>query len=118
MKKLAFFFLVFFVACTAQQEEVQIPLIPEDQMILLIADLATADAMVELEALPTNKIIYQKKMSFYKGIFEKHEVSQEEFEQSFLVYSRDLVAFDLMYDKVLEELSLRELNLLKEDQDE
>lgn len=87
-------------------------------MILIIADLATADAMIELEALPTNKIIYQKKMSFYKSIFEKHQISQEEFEQSFIVYSSDLIAFDLMYDKVLEELSLRELNLLKEDKDE
>lgn len=83
-------------------------------MVDIMVDLAISDAMVEHELLPTNQLIYQKKLTFYNNVFEKYGTSAEEFEESYRIYAEDLKHLDQMYDKVLEKLSEKEIELKSE----
>lgn len=112
MKNILIFLLLNgFIACQSAKQETTIANIPEDEMIAIMVDLAVSDAMVDHELLPTNKLIYQKKLTFYASIFEKHGYTYDEFEEAFLIYSQDLVHLSEMYDEVLEELSKKEIEL-------
>jgi hypothetical protein len=108
MKNYGFFFLIFLLSC-ANNVKVESPIIPKDAMIAIMADLAISDAMVENEMLPNNKLIYQKKLSYYESIFKKHQYTSDDFYQSYKIYSQDLQAFSLMYDEVTEEINKIEL---------
>ncbi len=108
---LIFFLFTALAACqTAEQARTE-AIIPEDEMIAIMVDLSMSDAKVEHELLPTNKLIYQKKLTFYKSVFEKHGYTAEEFEEAYLIYGQDLSHLSEMYDKVLEELSKIEIEL-------
>jgi len=112
MKNVVFFFLsIVLFACNNTADVLKTLKIPEEEMISIMVDLAISDATVEHELLPTNQLIYQKKLTFYKGIFEKYGYTYEEFEESYIIYSEDLVHLSAMHDKVLEELSKKEIEL-------
>ena len=112
MNKLIFFFLLLAFSCDSGDKETgEIPVIPKDEMIAIMVDLAVSDAMVENELLQTNQLIYQKKLGFYKDIFEKYGYTQEEVISSYEIYSQDLEELNAMYDLVLETLSKQEIEL-------
>ena len=112
MKNIVFFFLfTVLYACNSNDDILKTAKIPEDEMISIMVDLAISDAKVEHELLPTNQLIYQKKLTFYKVIFEKYGYTYEDFEEAYKLYSKDLVHLSAMYDKVLEELSKKEIEL-------
>ena len=112
MKNIVFFFLfIVLFACSNHDDILKTAKIPEDEMISIMVDLAISDAKVEHELLPTNQLIYQKKLTFYKGIFKKYGYTYVEFEEAYKLYSKDLVHLSAMYDKVLEELSKKEIEL-------
>ena len=112
MKKAAIFLLFLSnYACQPNAESSPKPELSEEKMVAIMIDLAISDAMIEHELLPTNQLIYQKKLSFYEDVFERHGTSTEKFVKSFKIYSEDLKQMDAMYDRVMEELSEKEIEL-------
>lgn len=112
MKKATIFLLYILIyACQPGPENTPKPELSEEKMVAIMIDLAISDAMIEHELLPTNQLIYQKKLSFYEDVFERHGTSTEKFVQSFEMYSLDLKQMDAMYDRVMEELSEKEIEL-------
>ena len=112
MKKAAIFLLFLSIyACQPDSESSPKPELSEEKMVAIMIDLAISDAMIEHELLPTNQLIYQKKLSFYEDVFERHGTSTEKFVKSFKIYSEDLKQMDAMYDRVMEELSEKEIEL-------
>lgn len=103
---------MFLCSCGEWQEKSDVPpSIGESEMIKIMVDLAISDAMVEVEMLETNKLIYQKKLSFYASIFEKHGFTENEFISSYEIYSEDLTHLSAMCDSVLTIISTKEINL-------
>ncbi len=112
MKNLIFFFLLILSACQNNKTNAtEQAIIPKDVMIDMLVDFAILDASVENDNLKSNKAIYQKKLSYYVGVFEAYQYTEEDFHQSYEIYSNDLIEFDLMYDQVLEKLSIKEAEL-------
>lgn len=112
MKKLFFFLFVILLSCqSTDSNEIEQAIIPKDVIINMIVDFALIDASVESDMLKSNKEIYQKKLSYYSCVFEAYNYTEDDFKQSYIIYSNDLIEFDLMYDQVLEKLSIKEVEL-------
>lgn len=112
MKNLFFFLLLVLSACQFKEsEQNEQAVIPKDVMIDMIVDFALIDASVESDMLKDNKQIYQKKLGYYECVFEEYQFTEKEFKESYLIYSNNLTEFDLMYDEVLEKLSIKEVEL-------
>jgi len=115
MKNLMFFLLLILFACQNKETTtIEQAIIPEDVMIDMIVDFSLLDVSVEKDRLKSNKEIYKKKLSYYKVVFDKFNYTEEDFIQSYQIYSEDLVEFDKMYDQVLEKLSIIEAELNQE----
>lgn len=112
MKKLIFFLILIISACQNKETEVvEQAIIPKDVIIDMIVEFALIDASVESDMLKGNKEIYKKKLSYYDCVFDNYGYSEKDFKESYIIYSNDLIAFELMYDQVLEKISIKEAEL-------
>lgn len=69
-------------------EEEDAPM-PEDQFVEILTDMYLADAMVAYELgkdMDQQDIVH----GYYKSVYEKHDITEEVFEEAFDYYSSDL----------------------------
>ncbi len=106
------FSILLLSACGGWQEKSEVPpTIDKATMINMMVDLAMSDAMVETEMLETNKLIYQKKLTFYSNVLDNYGYSEEDYTSSYEIYAEDLPQLSEMYDSVLMKISKKEIEL-------
>ena len=87
-------------------------IIPEPQMILMLADAHTIEAAL-LIARNKGTNISGEEGFFYSGLFRKYGVSRERYQQNLTYYRNNPQLFIQMYEKVNKELASREKNFVK-----
>jgi len=110
--------LLMLVACAPNQKpeltSVMQPdsIIPESQMILMLADAHTIEAAM---MIARNKGISSsgEEGYYYSGLFRKYGVSRERYQQNLSHYRSNPQLFIQMYEKVNKELATREMNFVK-----
>ncbi len=110
IKILPFLFLLAFTACSGNKKEA-LPdnIIGEEKMI----DLLTGVHLIE--GARTGLVITGDSVhginEYYKALYVKYGVTQAEFDSSFVYYAKDPEVFNKMYEKVIENLSVKETEL-------
>lgn len=119
MKKLLFLLpLLVFAACTSDQHpetEVALPadsIIPESQMILMLADAHTIEAAL---LVARNKGTNTTGLGdfYYAGLFKKYKVSKERYQKNIEFYRNDPDHYIQLYEEVNKELTKRERDFIK-----
>lgn len=95
--------------------QVKIPtdsIIPEQQMILLLADAHTIEAAL---VIARNRGSNTRELGnfYYAGLFGKYRISRQRYQQNLEYYREDPDAFIKLYEKVNRELVEREKNFVK-----
>lgn len=87
-------------------------IIPEPQMILILADAHTIEAAL---LISRNRGTDTKDLAnyYYAGLFNKYRISKERYQQNLAYYREDPDSFIQFYEKVNLELKEREKNFVK-----
>ncbi|MBL7138834.1 MAG: DUF4296 domain-containing protein [Bacteroidales bacterium] len=118
MKKFfQFLSLILVVACMSDRkpaETLRIPadsIIPEAQMVLLLADAHTIEAAV---LIARNRGTNTKDITtyYYAGLFKKYRISKERYQQNLSYYREGPKTFIKLYEQVNRELIMREKNFV------
>jgi hypothetical protein len=100
-------FIFVFASCK-ESDEVQKPegLLTQDEMVEVLTDIHL------IEGARTGLVIMGDSVGgvneHYKAFFEKHNVSQAQYDSSFVYYSKNPIIFDKIYERVIENLSVIE----------
>ncbi|MFZ6050600.1 DUF4296 domain-containing protein [Halocola ammonii] len=110
IKKLAFlclFSVLLVAACGEQQEEQKIAegVMSKENFTEVLTDVQLLEASMRQRFIRDEdpKLLYP---IYYKQIFEKHEISEEEFKESLEYWSGQDEEMTGIYDNVIENLSL------------
>jgi len=87
-------------------------IIPEPQMILMLADAHTIEAALMI-ARNKGKNVSGEEVFYYSGLFRKYRMSRDRYQQNLSYYRNNPQLFIQMYEKVNKELATREENFVK-----
>ena len=94
--------LLLILACAACRESSPICDIPDEGLILALADLHLAEAAAQHLVGPLKDSTLQ---TYYRQVFDIHSMDEEAFRICFEELQKDPERLNLFYEKVLEELS-------------
>nr|WP_304608536.1 DUF4296 domain-containing protein [Pontibacter anaerobius] len=82
-------------------------MIPQEKMVRILADIHTTEALIETNVIYPDTAL----MSFNQEqakIFEQYDVTQEQFKDTYNYYLRNIEEMDVLYEIVVDTLSVRE----------
>jgi len=105
--------LIILVSCTQNQKKNAKLVLPEGKMIDILFDVQLSETFMSNNrdlAEGENKSLPVK---YYKAIFEKHQISKEQFDESIKFYQKNLPKLKILYDSVAKRIEyLKEQNEL------
>lgn len=111
MKKLLFILSLFLISCSAEEEKPPKDLIPKQEFIALSVDMHIADVRMT-DKMGEDFDNREKYNGYYKWVFEKHQVSQEAYENSFAWYAKQHTDFYNMYSMIRQKIQAK-MNAVK-----
>ncbi len=108
MANLKFFWIILLimVACKASEEKARpAHILSQEEMIPVMMDIHLAETMIDFKKLKgtdTSKIMLA---SWYQQLFEKYEISDTIFYDSFNYYLENPAELNEIYEALLEELN-------------
>ncbi|GHT34317.1 hypothetical protein FACS189434_10270 [Bacteroidia bacterium] len=107
MTSALFLIIALFISCSGTPKGV----LSEKQMVEVITDLNLAEGTMMISGIAwTDK---QKKERYYNYVFEKHNITPEQFDTSFTWYARTPAKLEKIYTKVTANLNQKEADLEK-----
>ncbi len=106
MKKILILSLTFILsACGGEELEPPDNLVSKEQMISFLIDLHLAEAKINTLAVPydSSKLLYKH---YEKYLFEKHEIEDSAYYESFKYYLHNLQTMDEIYGAVVDSLNV------------
>lgn len=100
--------LLFVIVSCKKSDEVKKPegLLSEEEMVEVLTDIHL------IEGARTGLVIMGDSVGgvneHYKAFFIKHEVTQAQYDSSFVYYSKNPIIFDEIYERVIQNLSVIE----------
>jgi len=104
-----FLFLIVFVSsCSQKKESAKLKhLLKEDKMVEVMVDVHIFETMVENSKMSKDSLsLYAKRNYLY--LFKKHDITEQEFNQTFNFYENNPEKMDDLYLKIVDELSKKE----------
>ena len=103
---------LYFGACTSPVSPPPPDVIPESQMTSMLVDLHIAEARVDRMGVVTDSAaIYYKKAQ--QEIFKKNKVTEKRYYKSYDYYLHNVSELDKIYARVVDSLSLKEVESTK-----
>ena len=95
------FFLVLSFGCN--DEKVIIPgnIIPRDKMLLVMTDVHLVESLI----IQGHTLSDKSPEAYYEGIYKNHNITKEQFEESYSFYVDHPELFDEIYSEILIKLS-------------
>jgi hypothetical protein len=107
VKKLIILILTLTLSFSCSTDEQPEGLLSEDKIVAVLVDIHMAEGIVS--ALP---IPYDSSMKIYplleKEVFQKHQVSDSVFMNSFEYYLRDTKVMERIYSRTIDSLAVKE----------
>lgn len=83
--------------------------IPKDKMKVVLTDLYLAEAAANLHKITNDSALMPHKSYYFDEIFEKHNVTQQQYEEAYEYYTDEPELFLEIYNEMYSEIdSLRE----------
>ena len=83
-------------------------IIPRDSMVAILIDIHLAEAMIQNIRRDRDTTRDATIQDYYQTIFKQHQISEEQFKEAFIYYSKDIEQFDAMYEDMQIRLSKME----------
>jgi len=96
--------LILFSACHSKKKEVSYQIIPEDKFVKLLIDYHLAAGVANSDFVRTKMKSFNK-FTVSDSILKYHGYTRAIFDSSVSFYASEPEKFDIMYDKVITELS-------------
>jgi hypothetical protein len=107
MRRIIIGFIALFSIISCSSDKKENTLMSQEEFIELLVDIHKTDAL--LLASRNRAFIARKDFeNFYKGMFEKHNITRKEFDSVFDFYSQDYKNFEKIYDEVFARLQKME----------
>lgn len=101
--------VVIINACNEDKsKEVPSNIVSEDVFVEMLKDIHIAESAVEKMRLEDVNSIIRHKKTFFLNVVNHYGLSQEDFNDNYNFYSKDVTNFSIIYDKVLEALSIEQ----------
>ena len=101
--------VVIINACNEDKsKEVPSNIVSEDVFVEMLKDIHIAESAVEKMRLEDVNSIIRHKKTFFLNVVNHYGLSQEDFNDNYNFYSEDVTNFSIIYDKVLEALSIEQ----------
>lgn len=101
--------VVIINACNEDKsKEVPSNIVSEDVFVEMLKDVHIAESAVEKMRLEDVNSIIRHKKTFFLNVVNHYGLSQEDFNDNYNFYSEDVTNFSIIYDKVLEALSIEQ----------
>lgn len=111
---LPFLLLLFFLSCShQQQEEKSKRFLPKDKMIHVLLDIHLSDAMMVHDGTMKSEEQMKKVSVEYEKIFNKHEVTSQEFYSTFNYYLNHPAEMDSVYKDLVEVAIQKQSEMIK-----
>jgi hypothetical protein len=100
------FTLLFFAACTSDENMPPADVLPKEKMVLILGDIHLAESGVSSQELGRDTSVFLYR-ALEKQVFEKHGVSQADFLKSYQWYSEHVKAYKELYVTVVDSLNAK-----------
>lgn len=97
-------FIFFLFACNSENKKEKMEVIPKKELIPILVDMHKVDGALSVYRIRREYRFYDKK-KIYDVVLAQHNTTREQFNYSLEYYSEDLEEFELIFEKVIEELS-------------
>ena len=106
MRQLSIILFSMLLLSCGQEKKAQKPyyLIDQDQMVNIMVDMHIVETASNLKVFPPDSA-RQMYQDYFESIFLSHDVTMAEFDSSLYYYSTQTDQMNVIYDKVLENLS-------------
>lgn len=99
--------LLFFACAVPDKNAIPEGVLKPEQMELVLYDMHLAEGVVA--TVPSGADSNARRaLGYYQIIYKKHQVTEEQFKQSFQFYVQHPVLLDSVYGRVIERLSVQE----------
>lgn len=95
------------LGCQSQSDQKPKDIIPEDKMVRILADIHTAEAIIESNVIYPDTALMTFNQEQEK-IFARYNVTQSQFKNTYDYYLKNLKDMDELYEIVVDTLSMRE----------
>ena len=93
--------LILLFACNDKKIIIPANIIPQDKMVLVMTDAHLVEAII----IQGHTMADKSPEAYYQGIYENHNITKEQFEESYRFYIDHPELFDEIYNEILTELS-------------
>ena len=104
MKNILLCLLVLFSACHSKKKEMPFQIIPEDKFVKLLIDYHLSTGVANSDFV-RSKLKGYDKLTVSDSVLKYHGYTKAIFDSSVSFYASEPEKFDVMYDKVITELS-------------
>ena len=101
-------FLAFLILNGGCKEDKGTPIIKKDRMVEILADIHLVQAVLDQEPMFPQGA---KREYYYCNIFERHEVTEEEFDSAITWYAANMDIFEQVYAEVIARLEREKAEL-------
>ncbi len=106
MRKILFIlFPALLFACSSEPDNVEGNIIPPEKMKDLLVEIHIIEAEMGYENIPADTL-KEVMMAIYAKIFDKYEITTDDFRESFKHYTENSVIMDKIYTDVIAEIEM------------
>lgn len=99
---------IILVSCSKKEEKIPENILPKEKMIHVMVDVQIAEAAIQNKNLNLNDSTKAIAAGYYRNLFEKNKITEQQFRESFLYYSHHLDLWSKIYEEVINELSKKQ----------
>jgi hypothetical protein len=113
MKKIFLIFLLFtiLISCTSEEKSISIPetTLSKEKMVSVMLDIHISEATMNMT--PINRNASDRPVPGI-DVLQKNNISKEQFDESFIFYTKHPVLLNEIYDEVMDSLSKMQAEVL------
>ncbi len=115
--------LLLLIGCTlscTRRERPKPPehILSEEKMTAVLYDVQVVEAIYQRGGKPSAEAGLEMGRQLYGEVFEKHDITREQFKESFSWYSQKPRLMDDMYEKIIERLNTEQAKLNEKQESE
>ncbi len=95
----------FLISCSKKEEKIPENILSKNKMIQVLVDVHIAEATIQNKYLALNDSTKNIAAGYYRNLFEKNKITEQQFRESFSYYSHHLDLLNKIYEEVINELS-------------
>lgn len=102
---------LLFVSSCNKKAEIPPDILPKEKMTKVLSDIHEVESLIQFSALERNDSTKAIAYGYYKQIFQKNNITAEQFRRSFNFYADHLDLLDGIYEEVMVDLSKKQVDV-------